>query len=242
MNSPRLPSSRRSSAFSCLLALSAAAFTPAVIQAQTIFIDFGGGGSSETALTGWNNVTGVGVMGSAASLLAITGSASGITYQITDAFQATNGQGDQLEIGEFPISASRDSFYGSNDNALGQITFAGFDPTKQYTFTFLSSRDSVSAGRMTLFTVSGASSSSVEVNSSVATPTPGSIFSITPSLAGTFVLNVTVGPNNANNNDGFFYLNAMKIEAVSAIPEPSAAAVLAGAAAVTLVGLRRRRD
>lgn len=222
--------------------LALAAFAPLAASAQVIFMDFGGAGSSETSVSGkfWNNVTGVGTMPSSASLLDYdTGLASGLTYQLTDAFLATNGQGDQIAVGDFPINATRDSFYGDNSNPLGQFTFTGFDPGKQYTFTFLSSRDSVADNRSTLFSVTGASTSSVAINSALATPETGSILSISPSMSGTFVLNVTKDAANTNTS-GFYYLNALKIEAV-VIPEPSSAAALLGLGALSLCVLRRKR-
>ncbi|MFH1497790.1 MAG: PEP-CTERM sorting domain-containing protein [Verrucomicrobiota bacterium] len=224
--------------------LALAALAPVAASAQVIFIDFGGGGSSETSEPGksWNNVTGVGTSDSAIALLDYnTNLASGLSYEITDAFLASNGQGDQLTVGEFPVNATRDSFYGDNSNPLGQIEFTGFDPGKQYTFTFLSSRDSVSGNRSTLFTVTGAGTSSVAINSALATPETGTIFSITPSVSGSFVLDVTKDAAN-DNSSGFYYLNALKIEAVSStIPEPSAAAALLGLGALGLCVLRRKR-
>lgn len=224
-----------------LLAL--ATFAPLAASAQVIFIDFGGGGPSvETTEVGksWNNVTGVNTMTVSASLLDYdTNVASGLSYQITDAFQQTNGTGDQLTVGEFPVNSTRDSFIGSDSNPLGQITFTGFDPGKQYTFTFLSSRDGVSNDRTTLFTLTGANVNSVAINAALATPETDSIFSITPSVSGSFVLDVTKGSSN-DDGSGFFYLNALKIE-VSTIPEPSAAAMLLGGSALGLCVLRRRR-
>ena len=223
-----------------LLAL--AAFAPLAASAQVIFIDFGGGGTSTTTEVGksWNNVTGVGTMTSSVALLDYnTNAASGLSYQITDAFLATAGNGDVVDVGEFPTNATRDSFYGDNSNPLGQITFTGFDPGLQYTFTFLSSRDGVSDNRSTLFTVTGAGTSSVVIDSALATPVPDSIFSITPSVSGSFVLDVSKDAANTNSS-GFYYLSAMKIE-VSTIPEPSAAAMLFGGAALGLCVLKRRR-
>lgn len=221
-----------------------AAFSPLAASAQVIFIDFGGGGASvETTEVGksWNNVTGVGTMTSSAALLDYnTNLASGLSYQITNDFQQTNGTGDQLTVGEFPVNATRDSFIGSSSNPLGQITFTGFDPGKQYTFTFLSSRDNVSDNRSTLFTVTGSGTSSVTIDAALSTPVTGSILSITPSVSGSFVLDVTKGASNSNSSE-FFYLNAIKIEAVSTIPEPSAAAALLGLGALGMCLLRRKR-
>lgn len=218
-----------------------AALLPLAAHAQTIFIDFGGGGQT-TTVAGWNNVTNVSAMASAASLFDINSQvASGITYQITDGFYATNGQGASTAVGEFPLSATRDSFYGDNTNApTASITFAGFDPSKQYTFTFFASRAATSEDRSALYSLTGEATSSAALNPSSNETNTVSITAITPNENGLLILDISKHPTLNVSSSGFFYLNAMKIE-VAQVPEPSSAAALAGAAALTLIGLRRRR-
>lgn len=221
-----------------------AAFAPLAASAQVIFMDFGGGGGSETTESGksWTNVTGVGTMASSAAMLDYnTNAASGLSYQITNDFQATNGQGAPGAVGEFLANASVDSFYISDSNASAVIVFTGFDPGKQYSFTFLSARNPASDNRSTQFSLVGAGSNSTSLNAAGNTSITTSLFSVTPDAGGTFTLTVTKDAALNDNSSGFAYLNALKIEAVSTIPEPSAAAALLGLGALGLCVLRRKR-
>ncbi len=227
--------------------LAFAALSPLAASAQVIFMDFGTSGNTTTESgKSWNNVTSVSAMGSSASLLDYdTNLASGLSYQITDAFQATGSSAPNAATEDFSATAVRDYFYGSDGNAPdrnAQITFTGFDPSKQYTFTFLASSNSAagsSNNRSTLFSLTGSATNQVTQDAAGNNLTTVSILSVSPSVSGTFVLDVSKALANTNSN-GYYHLNALKIEAV-AVPEPSAAAALLGLGALGMCVLRRKR-
>lgn len=227
--------------------LLAAALLPLATHAQTIFIDFGTPGQTTPIESGWNNVTNVGVSANPISLIdSVTQQASGLSYAITDAFQATGSSAPASASGEFPATAVRDYFYGSDQNApdqSGQITFYGFDPSQKYTFTFLASSSSAAGdlnNRATLFTLTGATTETATQNAAGNNLELISIIEISPSVSGTFTLDVSKHPELNTNSSGYFHLNALKIE-VAQIPEPSSTAALAAGAAILAVALKRRR-
>ncbi len=229
---------------SASLALAIAA--PLTALAQTaVYIDFSAPtGSLATTWTGgnWNNVTqDIGVMASPVSLIDFnTGLASGISYQITRGFGGNNGTGDltnpRAEGDPFPFSAWRDSFFQQGVGQFSTIVFSGLQPGQEYTFTFASARGSVSDNRTTEFLVEGLGSGSVSVNSSNNTQSV-SLTSVFSDANGFATLTVRAGAGN-DNASRFYYINAMSI---TAIPEPSAFAALAGLGALGVAATRRRR-
>lgn len=214
----------------------AAALLPLAAPAQTIFIDFG---TNSTGTSGWNNVSSTSVMASAASLTDFDSkTASGITYQITDDFGSLSTQTGS-SFGDFPTTSTNDFFFGQNTNPGAAITFAGFDTNTFYTFTFVSYRNATgSDDRSTEFTLNGLTTAGVATNS-LNNLTTVSITAIRPDENGVIVLDIGKAAANTNSN-GYFYLNAMKIE-VAQVPEPGSAAALAGLFAVAAVALKRRR-
>src|SRR5690606_28042785 len=77
--------------------LLSAPFLPA---AELVHIDFGGGGSSQTAVAGWNNLTAVNPGAPIALIDYQTQSASGLSLEFTTNFFATNGSGVATAIGD----------------------------------------------------------------------------------------------------------------------------------------------
>ncbi len=217
-----------------LLAL--AALAPLAASAQVIFIDFG-----QITTSGWNNVTSPDASVSAVTLIDFnTQEETSLTYQITADFSARSENSSSPAVDGYPESSVLDFFHGNSTSSTPKtstIEFAGFDPEKSYTFTFLSSRYRTdSADLTTLFTVTGDSTNSVTTNANN-NATTVSLAAIKSDENGVFVLDIAKGETNTFN---YYYLNAIKIEA-STIPEPSAAAMLVGGAALGLCVLRRRR-
>ncbi len=217
-----------------LLAL--AAFAPLAASAQVIFMDFG-----QNSTSGWNNVTTNATNASPVSLTDFdTQLASGLSYQITADFTSRSENSSSPTFADYPQSAVLDFFHGNSTTAspkTSTIEFTGFDPSKSYTFTFVSSRYRTDSQDLsTLFTVTGEGTSSVTVNANNNANTV-SITAVKPDALGAFTLDIGKGATNTFN---YYYLNALKIEAV-AIPEPSAAAALLGLGALGMCVLRRKR-
>lgn len=219
-----------------LLAL--AAFAPLAASAQVIFMDFG---NQATATPGWNNVLDQYTDANPVALTDFeTNTVSAFTYQVTAGFSGFSTNTIPA-TGDFPTTATGDFLHGNSTAATPKssvIEFTGFDVTKTYTFTFFSARNATSGGTdiTTLFTLLGDGTSTTSVNSYHNTSTV-SISAVRPDADGNFQLTVSKGDTN---NYNYYFINALKIEAV-AIPEPSAAAALLGLGALGMCVLRRRR-
>ncbi len=183
--------------------------TPALPAAETVFIDFGGGGSAQTATAGWNNLTAVNP-GSAIALTDYqTQSASGLSLEFTTNFFATNGGGVTSAIGEFPSTAAQDSFYHSG-SATPTLVLSGFDPTRTYDFDFMASRDGVGDARVARYTLTGAATQWTTLDASNNASQVASLTGLTPAANGTFTLVVAADPTNTNSSQ-YFYLGGLKI-------------------------------
>ena len=180
-----------------------------------IFIDFG----SATSATPWNNVTSVSST-SRIQLCDNQGNNTGVNIKIADPFGGvnTNGETTTTTSWDMPGSATKDSFWGNTGATFegkniktGSFIVSSLNKTKNYSFTFFSSRSSVSDNRETQFTVTGKNKTeTVCLNSTANKNQTASIENITPTDEGRISISVTSGPNN-NNGNGFFYVNAMII-------------------------------
>ena len=233
-------------------------------QAQ-ILIDFG----EPTNTTGgnWNNVYKVSstpnpstfeINGTdstvATSLIDNTGAASGIMLTMTNAFQADNGLGVTTgggSLGNLDVtSVTRDSLYGSDNytggdagldaDNLGVLQFSSLNPAESYIFKIFASRQGALGtgnNRETQYDFVGATAETHllqpvdNANNFITTS------QLAPDGSGNLTLTISKGPNNDQEN-GFFYINAMEI---TAIPEPSNFASIAGFLGMTLFGYRRRQ-
>ncbi|WP_309381910.1 PEP-CTERM sorting domain-containing protein [Cerasicoccus frondis] len=230
------------------------ALAPALLTAQTtVLIDFNGQDSDPT--TGqpdtWNNPVNPGLDVTipyelVADLLDSTGSGTGITLSINDAFHGRNTAGSVS--GPFPGTATYDSFYTANDtweptpgetldNGFGILEFSGLDPLKTYDFTVYASRIGGTDNRETEYAFDGANSSTVYLN--VAGNVSNTVIAsgLTPTAGGIITLTVAAGPNNTTSQQ-FAYLGAIEM---TVIPEPGYMALLVGALATGFVMWRRRR-
>jgi|26BtaG_2_1085354.scaffolds.fasta_scaffold03116_3 lysophospholipase L1-like esterase len=186
---------------------------------QYAFIDFGN--SSTTTPGNWNNVvtTMQNQTGVIVNLIDSNGSATGVTLELTDSFDAinTNGTTSPNSALPFPASATRDNFFGATSAAFngnitltGGFTLTGLDPSKYYSFIVFSSRTGVSDNRETLYTVTGATTAAEGLNASNNTSNTADVLNIQSTAGGEITFEAKPGPNN-NNSFGFFYLGALQL-------------------------------
>ncbi|WP_309398951.1 PEP-CTERM sorting domain-containing protein [Cerasicoccus maritimus] len=236
------------------ISLSVLVLAPALLNAQTILIDFNGDDTPKT--TGqpetWNNPVNPGLDSISfpyelvADLADTTGAGTGITLSITDGFHGRNSAGDDSGA-VFPGTATEDSFYTANDtwdpsggtldNGFGILEFTGLDPSKTYDFTVYASRIGGSDNRETEYAFDGLNSSTVYLD--VANNISSTVIAsgLSPTAGGIITLTVTAGPNNTTSQQ-FAYLGAIEM---TVIPESSSIALFVGAMATGFVMWRRRR-
>ena len=237
-----------------LLPYSVAVLLAASATAQMILIDFG-----RTDLQSgphWNNVIPATTILN--SLVDSGGNAvpNGAGLEITNAFFQTGEPsqlGSEAPVGDaagFLVSATDDYFFGhttpfagADANPLSQFKLFNLDPTATYDFTFFSSRQTVSDNRETRFTVTGSSSSFLDLNPSNNNSAVAKFLGIAPDGSNEIFVDVAPGPNNDNSN-GFYYLGLLQIDIIpdrSVVPEPSAVGLLGFLVAGGLLLGRRRR-
>lgn len=182
---------------------------PLLPAAELVHIDFGGGGSAQTAVAGWNNLTAVNPGASIALTDYQTQSASGLSLEFTTNFFATNGSGVATAIGDFPATAVQDSFYHSG-SATPTLLLTGFDPARSYDFTFTASRNGVSDARVARYTLTGAATQWTMLDASNNSSQLAQLTGLSPAANGTFTLVVSADPTNTNSSQ-FFYLGGLTI-------------------------------
>jgi hypothetical protein len=152
-----------------------------------------------------------------ASLLDLEGTSSGITLTMTDTMNYVNTAG--TASGPYPAGAAKDSFFGNTgtwstfvDNGQGIFVFSNLNTEKIYDFTFFGSRVGVTDNRETRYVLAGGTGGSADLDTANNVSNQVSITDITPDASGEIILTVSLGPNN-NNENGFYYLNVLRIEA-----------------------------
>lgn len=179
---------------------------------ELVYLDFGASGG-KTADIGWTNVTDEAATGDVIDLVDYyTGGSSGLEMEITSGTAGinTNGAVPVSPVSDFfETAALTDSFWWSGSNAPTMV-FRGFNPNREYAFTFVGSRDGVSDDRVTLYTLAGEVSMSIPLNVSNNVSRSASIPRIRPDRNGTFTLTITADTNNTNSLQ-YFYLGAMEI-------------------------------
>ncbi len=213
-------------------------------SADVLFLDFGRTDLQSDPLRFNNFVPGVSMI---ANAIDENGDFTGMTIEIVDPFFNT-GEPSSLGTGspggaaaQFGVPATDDYFFGhttpfagADPNPLGIVEFRNLAANGVYTFTIFASRTVVNDIRDAEYALTGGNSASGVLNASNNDSNVLVLAGLIADGAGTISLSVSPGPNNDNGN-GFFYLGAIRIDAV---PAPGAAALL-GMAGVAL-GRRRR--
>ncbi|HRK30378.1 MAG TPA: hypothetical protein PLD59_04810 [Tepidisphaeraceae bacterium] len=215
-------------------------FAPLAVAAP-IFVDFG-----EAAQPTGNNYNNV----SQAQLpifnaIDTTGAGTGIGITTSGFNPGSNQNGTTSPTGAatiFDSQATRDNLFGHTVNfnqpaplPLGVITITGLTPGTPYDFAFFGSRTGVTDNRETQFAASGANSVTALLDTANNVSNIGIAAGVLPNGSGTIQIAVSPGPNNTNGS-GFFYVAAMRMEA---IPEPGSVAL--ALLPLGIAALRRRR-
>ncbi len=214
-------------------------------SAQTIYIDFGGGGlqmpTQDTLLNYWNNVTEsnpalTGTLG----LVTSTNASSGITLTYTDAHSGANTGGTtaaSTSVAAFNSSNNQnlgsDSLFVETINPQFKFTLSGLNTSNTYTFTMFASRTGVANNRNSSYTFDGLASTTVELQAANNTSNVVSTGALAPTAGGNIDFTLGLG---TGNDSGFAYLGGMRIEI---IPEPVTWALLSGGFGLLMV-LRRK--
>ena len=209
---------------------------------QTVLVDFGGTASASP----WNNINGGAQTGflvnTAAGTTTFKAQATGWSGFATvgGVPTATGFTGSALAaFGSSYPEAAQDYVFSTTSGATGKVTFTGLDATvgTTYTLTIFAARNSTNNNYTNTFTATGLNSASGTLNASLNTGNVLVLSGISATALGSLELSVQ---NLGNSN---IYLNAIKLEQVSAsaVPEPASFAALAGVSTLGLAALRRRR-
>ncbi|MDA9312975.1 GDSL-type esterase/lipase family protein [Vicingaceae bacterium] len=198
-------------------------FIKVVAQNNTILIDYG----NSTSTAPWNNMTNP-QNGSIGNLKDRFNRNTGTAIYVTDSFRGINNSGTQSPNSNLsiPVSASRDSFFGSdsifNGSAEPTASFeiSNLDTSKIYTITIFGSRIA-NDNRETKYLCAGRTLDSALLNVSNNTDSVV-VFNLVPSDSGKIEIRMSSGPNNTNSN-GFYYIGALKMEFSDTLPPPSLA-------------------
>ncbi|WP_269542598.1 hypothetical protein [Cerasicoccus fimbriatus] len=176
---------------------------------QYACIDFGSTANLTTDY-GWTNFSDATTGGPEVSLGDFyTGVDTGWTVQLTgsSAGQLTSGTTPEAPLSpDFADAAIQDGFWWSS-SVTATFKFSGFDPEKDYSFTFVGARAGVSDNRTAVYTLAGDTVKSTTLNASSNTSRSATIPSIRPNLLGEFSLSITAD----GGNNQYTYLNAMEI-------------------------------
>lgn len=190
---------------------------------EYIYIDFGSGSATYPTSGNWNNFSNPAESPTLEGLINSNGALTGINFRINDAFDRVNFDdannptaSSPISSTAFPVTATKDSFFGEGEafegttEATGGFLLTGLDNTKYYSFSIFGSRSGVSDNRETQYTVTGASSQSVTLNTSNNSANTVEVYDIQPTASGEITFVAQPGPNN-DNTYKFYYLGAVEI-------------------------------
>lgn len=180
--------------------------------AKKYLVDFNFSDTAHLTSGNWNNFYNPN-SGSLTNLIDDLGNTSSINIAVTDNFAGSNEIGTSLPSGAntFPLTATKDAFYGGNSNPTGGFTISGLNPDKLYSFELFASRADVSGENLeTLFTLTGTNVVNATLNATANTSNTCLAVDIDPDTNNSIVLSVAKGTNN-NNSDGYFCINSLKI-------------------------------
>ncbi len=217
----------------------------AAALAQVLFLDFGRTDLQSDPMRFNNFVPGVSLINNA---IDENGALTGMSIEIVDPFFNSgepSSLGTETPMGaaaQFGAAATDDYYFGhttpfagADPNPLGIVEFSNLNAGYLYTFTIFASRSGVNDTRDAQYSLVGGNNATGSLNASNNDSNVLVLADLIADDNGIISLSVSPGPNNDNTN-GFFYLGAIRIDAV--VPAPATAA-LPGAAGLLM--LRRRR-
>ncbi|SOC78767.1 Ig-like domain (group 2) [Salinimicrobium sediminis] len=179
-----------------------------------VYINFGN--SSTTA--GWNTLSSFLEDATVPNLTYANNEFTGIELAVESRFNGINTNGEKVTTTDFdmPEGVSGTSFFGNAKAEWagmliekGVLKLTGFEGDQTYEFCFFGSRTATD-NRETQYTVIGENTETASLDAASNTDEIACVTGIKANSNGEIIIEVTAGPNNTNNN-GFFYLNAMRI-------------------------------
>ncbi|MEZ4983685.1 MAG: SGNH/GDSL hydrolase family protein [Saprospiraceae bacterium] len=194
---------------------------PVTTSRDTLLVDFG----NNLSPAPWNNVTDP-VAGTLEDLLGVSGLPSGVSIQVTDAFNNINTAGSQMPdpaIG-FPATATGDSFFGNvapfggQQQPTGAVTLGNLAADTEYALDIFASRDATD-NREAQYIIAGATTDTVYLDAASNASMVASA-AVYPNAEGMITITASPGPNNTNGS-GFYYLGAIKVSFDYTPPVPA---------------------
>ncbi|MDD2599265.1 MAG: hypothetical protein PHO37_08585, partial [Kiritimatiellae bacterium] len=171
-----------------------------------IYIDPHGG----EAPASWNNASFVST--TVMELKNTKSNLTGITLSVTNTMQdgSTFGSAAPTSAAAEFAPAGNTGAYGNNGNPNCDVLFTGMTPGRVYWFTFYNSRMAATDNRGTAYRLTGATQVAGSLNAANNSSNV-ILLSVEPAADGSVLLFIEKSADN-DNPDGFYYLNAMKIE------------------------------
>ncbi len=194
------------------------------LEDQDLLFDFGGnnttgfGPAPEDPVNYWNNVTaavGSSDTGVLPNLVTAHNAQTPYSLMMIKRFGGANESGTLLSS-VFPAKATRDSLFGNTESfqnlsdVFPSFKLTGLNPARRYSLTFYASRTGVTDNRETGYTVQGANSILVTLNTANNVNNTVTATGISPDAAGEITVSLAPTANN-NNANHFTYLGVMKV-------------------------------
>ncbi|HSP42273.1 MAG TPA: hypothetical protein VLO11_05340, partial [Luteolibacter sp.] len=159
--------------------------------------------------------------------------ATRIDLQMLSRFNSSIDSGATTNSVGLPSNATRDTLWGNTEVSNGltdvypRFLISGLAPSWDHTLTFFASRMGVSDSRQTTYTVTGASSASVDLEAANNTSQTAVMSGVASTPAGT--IEVELGPGPLNDSASHFtYLGSLQIDADPGAPAPRQALSMTG--------------
>ncbi len=194
----------------------------------SVFLDFGAstrptsnGPSPNDPARHWNNilpVVGTTSDGLVEGLVTSQNIATQLDFKMLSRFNNSIDAGATVTTVGLPPNATRDTMWGNTGainglaNVFPRFQIDGLAPSWSHTLTFFASRTGVSDNRQTRYTVSGAGSTSVDLNASNNTSNTAVLLNVASAQEGHIEVTLSPGPSNSNT-DRLTYLGSLQIDA-----------------------------
>lgn len=166
----------------------------------------------------WNNISptvGAAAQARVANLVTTAGVPTTAAWVTTSRFNGANTSGTTAPA-PFPSSATRDSLFGNTEvfSGLANLTPAfkitGLRPGMAHRLTFYASRLGASDNRETRYTVTGATTASVDLDVANNVAGTAEVPAMIPDSDGAIAVALAPGPRN-NNANHFVYLGVLRL-------------------------------